>query len=157
MRFSEGDRETSSRNFQRVAKNGGLDIVEGSAPSLAKKEDAHGTPTTPGVMAHCRKERKIKPSGDGDASRFPGTLAVSRSGRAGLSDEAVLAVREQPPRREKRTTCRKTLKAHPPERKERSYTIRLFGTNSLKEGGMSHVCNVLINKFPRRPILRRVL
>jgi precorrin-6B methylase 2 len=35
------DRETSSRNFQRVTKYGGLDIVEGSAPSEAEKEDSH--------------------------------------------------------------------------------------------------------------------
>jgi hypothetical protein len=46
-------------------KNGGLDIVDGSAPSEAEKEDAHGiragyvgAPATPGVMAHHRKEKK---------------------------------------------------------------------------------------------------
>jgi uncharacterized membrane protein len=48
----------------------------------------------------------------------------------------VVAVRKQPPQAErererKRTTYRKRLKAQIPERKERCYTVRLFGTNSL--------------------------
>jgi hypothetical protein len=69
--------------------------VEWSAPSEAEKEDAHGvragyvgTPATPGVMAHPRKEKKIrKPLDDGHTSGFTGTLAMSRSRPAALRRE----------------------------------------------------------------------
>jgi hypothetical protein len=39
---------------------------------------------------------------DGDASGFTGTLVMIRSGRAGHKEEAVVAVREQPPHRERK-------------------------------------------------------
>jgi hypothetical protein len=45
------DQETSSWDFQRIADNQELDIVEGSAPSKAEKEAAYGGAlATPGVM-----------------------------------------------------------------------------------------------------------
>jgi hypothetical protein len=57
--FQREDLETSSRNFQWVTKNDGLNIVEGSAPSKVEKEPAHGVrardvgaEATPGVMVH---------------------------------------------------------------------------------------------------------
>jgi hypothetical protein len=82
------DHETSSLNFQRVVKNGGLGMMEGSAPSKAEKEASHGVRaryvgalSTPWVMAHHRKEeKKIKPLDDGDTLGFTGTLAMICSG-----------------------------------------------------------------------------
>jgi hypothetical protein len=53
-----GDRETSSRVFQRVAEIEGLDIAEGSAPFETEKATAQearagnvGAPATPGSFA----------------------------------------------------------------------------------------------------------
>jgi hypothetical protein len=50
-----------------VTKNNGLHTVEGSAPSEAEKEAAHGVrardvvaPATPGVMAHHGKEKNVE-------------------------------------------------------------------------------------------------
>jgi hypothetical protein len=47
-------------------KNGGLDVVEESAPSESEKEAAHrvkaryvGAPATPAVIVHHRKGEKI--------------------------------------------------------------------------------------------------
>jgi hypothetical protein len=35
-----------------------------------------------------------------------------------------------------RNNLQEDVKAQPPEKKNRRYTVRLFGTNSLKEGAM---------------------
>jgi hypothetical protein len=54
-------------------ENGGLDIVEGSAPSEVEKEAAHGirardvvAPATQGVTVHHGKEKRRKPLDYGD-------------------------------------------------------------------------------------------
>jgi hypothetical protein len=39
-------------------------------------------------------------------------------------------------RAREREEKKKTLQAHPSEEKEWSYTVRLFGTNSLKDGAV---------------------
>jgi hypothetical protein len=71
---------------------------------------------TPGVMAHCRKEEKIrKPLDDGDTS---GTLVVSCSGRAALRREQ-WECSENEHHEKRKEQLGKTLKAWPPERKER--------------------------------------
>jgi hypothetical protein len=53
-----GDREASSRHFQRVAKNQEMDLAERQTPSKMKKEIVHGVrpgyvgaPATPGIIA----------------------------------------------------------------------------------------------------------
>jgi hypothetical protein len=61
-----------------------------------------------------------------------------------LKEEARVAVGEWSPQPEKISPTRgntvpeekKTLQAQPSEKKERCYTVRLFGTNSLKEGAI---------------------
>jgi hypothetical protein len=82
--------------------------VERLAPSEAEKVAAYGVragdvgaPATPGVMAPTvwggggwRKRETEKPLDDGDTSGSTGTLAVNRSGRAGLKEGAVVAVEE---------------------------------------------------------------
>jgi hypothetical protein len=71
--FEREDRETSSRNFQHIMKNDGLDIVEGLAPSKAKKKKQcwhkksryMESPATPEVMAHRgKKKNEEKPLDD---------------------------------------------------------------------------------------------
>jgi hypothetical protein len=51
-----------------------------------------------------------------------------------LKEGAVGAVREQPPQRSRKRRRRHELKTS--ERKNRQCTVRLFGTNSLKEGAI---------------------
>jgi hypothetical protein len=62
-------------------------------------------------------------------------LSGNRSGRDGLKEGEDVAVGERTPRKKKRTTCGKTLKAQPPQKKGK-VTHRLFRTNILKEGAI---------------------
>jgi hypothetical protein len=80
------------------AENQRLGIVEGLIPSKTEEKPTNGisirragyvgAPATPGVMAHCRKEKKIrKPLDDCDTCGSTGTLAVSHSGQVALMRE----------------------------------------------------------------------
>jgi hypothetical protein len=63
-----GDHEASSSDFQQVAENQELDLVEGSPPCQAEEKPTSsvsvrragyvGAPATPGIMAHLGKEKK---------------------------------------------------------------------------------------------------
>jgi hypothetical protein len=53
-----------------------------------------GVPATPGVMGERGREKSGKPLDDCDTCVSTGTLAVNRSGRAGLKEGAVEAVGE---------------------------------------------------------------
>jgi hypothetical protein len=74
---------------------------------------------------------------DGDTSGSPAPLAANGSGRAGLKVGADVAIGERATRRKNhRAREKKTSQAQPLEEEERGYTVRLFGTNSPKEGAV---------------------
>jgi hypothetical protein len=78
--------------------------------------------------------RKLK-TGIAITSGFIGTSAVSRTRRAALKEGAVGAVGLQSPQ-EKRSHREKVNELDTLKKKRRRHTVRLFGTNSLKEGAM---------------------
>jgi hypothetical protein len=80
--FQRKDHETNSRDFQRVMKNQGLDIVDGSDPAKTENEIAHGVGAgNVGALAtwdnFAPTVGKKKTSDDGDAPGLPGNLSGS--------------------------------------------------------------------------------
>jgi hypothetical protein len=65
------------------------------------------------------KKKIRKPLDDVDTSGSTGTVGVSSLGRVALRKEQWECSEKEHRERKKRTTCRKTLKARPQERKER--------------------------------------
>jgi hypothetical protein len=119
--FQWEDHETCSRNFQWVTENEETGLVEVSAPrsgkrsSISARRAGYGeAPATPGVMAPTgeREKETGRTLDDGDTSGSPGTLAVNRSGRAGLKEGANVEVGEWPPSQRKRRRCK-----HSPRKK----------------------------------------
>jgi hypothetical protein len=83
------------------------------------------------------KRKKIsQPLDDDDTSGSTGTLTVSHSGRAALRREQWERLGNEHHKKEKKTTCRKMLKAQTSERKNRWCTNKLVGMSSLKEGAV---------------------
>jgi hypothetical protein len=99
-------------------------------------------PTGEKVRVRMREweREKAKTLDDCDTPGSTGNLAANRSGRAGLKEGGGLDVGKLTTGRKETSRERKvTSRAQPWEEKERRCTVRLFGTNSLKEGAVWHV------------------
>jgi hypothetical protein len=129
--FRTGVRKASIRNFKQDTKNQRLDLVEWSTTckqkkNIAQKGEAGNVEAPPPPLLR----------------EFTSLCRVSL-GTSAHKEGAVAVVGEwspQPEKKEQEETPsqreKKTLQAQPSEEKERWYTVRLFGTNSLKEGAM---------------------
>jgi hypothetical protein len=179
--FQREGRQRSSRNFQWVTRNSGLDIGERSAPSEAEKEAAHGVragymgaSASPGLMVHRRKNGENKETFgwwwligiywhvSSEPLRASGLMngawligiywhVNSEPLRAnGLTEGAVGALGEWTPRKKKRLTCRKTLKAHTSEINSRRSTDTLLETSGLKEEN----CNRFDQRVARQQLYK---
>jgi hypothetical protein len=82
------------------------------------------------------RERIKKHLYDCDAFGSTGTLAVNRSGRAGLKEGADAVAGEWSPQEEKTEPEESDVTSRDLRGKGWWCTVRLFGTNSLKEGAM---------------------
>jgi hypothetical protein len=93
---------------KKKADRGGAGIVETQAPNNRKRDDFNGCRSG---RAHVRRERCQRLEND---HHNP----------------------EKNNKRKHRDQKKKMLQTQPLEEKERCYTVRLFGMNSLKEGAM---------------------